>query len=107
AVGSFLVNAGPPQKADVALVLAGDFSGNRILKAGDLVRQGYVPRALISGPSGTYGYHECDLAIPFAVRSGYPAEYFGHLESNARSTAEEAQVAIPVIRRSGAHRVLL
>jgi uncharacterized SAM-binding protein YcdF (DUF218 family) len=106
-VGSYLVNAAPPEKADVALVLAGDFTGNRILKAGELVRQGYAPRAIVSGPSGQYGSHECDLAIAFAVRAGYPAEYFVHLEHDARSTAGEAETMIGTIRQSGAHRVLL
>ncbi len=58
------------------VVLAGDFSGNRILTAGDLVRRGFAPKALVSGPSGEYGLHETDLAIPFAVRHGYPESYF-------------------------------
>ncbi len=54
------------------VVLAGDFSGNRILAAGDLVRRGFASKALVSGTSGEYGMHESDLAIPFAVRHGYP-----------------------------------
>jgi uncharacterized SAM-binding protein YcdF (DUF218 family) len=107
AVGAYLVKSVPPEKADVALVLAGDFFGNRILKGGDLVRQGYVPRVLVSGPSGSYGMHECEPAIAFAVRAGYPVEYFVHVEHNARSTEEEAVPTIAAIRQSGAHRVLL
>jgi hypothetical protein len=51
-------------------------AGNRILTAGDLVRQGLAPKALISGPSEIYGQFESDLAIPFAVRRGYPASDF-------------------------------
>ncbi len=107
ALGSYLVKATAPQKADVALVLAGDLYGNRVLKAGELVRQGYAPRAMVSGPSALYGLHECDLAIPFAVRAGYPVEYFEHVEHDARSTAEEAVAIVPAIRKAGAHRVLL
>jgi len=67
AMGAYLVNAGPPEKADIALVLAGDGEGNRILTAAQLARRGYISRVLVSGPSGIYGLHECDLAIPFAV----------------------------------------
>ena len=58
---------------------AGDSYGHRILKAGELVRAGYVPLVLVSGPPGNYGYYECDLAIPFAVRRGFPAEWFAGL----------------------------
>ncbi len=54
-LGSYLVKADPPEKADIALVLAGDGEGNRILKAAQLARQGYVSKILVSGPSGMYG----------------------------------------------------
>ena len=63
ASGRFLVKADGPAPADMVVVLAGDFSGNRILTAGDLVRRGLAPHALVSGPSGAYGMHESDLAI--------------------------------------------
>ena len=107
ALGGYLVKAGPPQKADIALVLGGDFSGNRILKAAELVRQGYVPKVLVSGPAGIYDFFECDLEIPFAVKRGYPESYFEHLEHHAHSTKEEAAVLIPDLRRTGAKSILL
>ncbi len=107
APGSYLVRSGPPENADLALVLAGDPHGNRILKGAELVRQGYAPKVLVSGPGGIYGHHECDLAIPFAEMAGYPESYFLHLEHQAHSTAEEAQATIPELRRLGARHVLL
>lgn len=107
ALGRGLVENDPLQKAEAALVLDGDGSGNRILKAAELVRQGYAPVAIISGANPTYGVHSCDLAIPFAVRHGYPEAYFEHLESDALSTETEAAVALQVIRRRGLHRILL
>ena len=107
AFGSFLVRDEPPQKADIAVVLGGDAYGNRILKAADLVRRGFVPNALISGPPGFYGSNECDLAIPFAERAGYPASYFLHFEHKATSTIDEAKVIAVELRRLGAKRVLL
>ncbi len=106
-LGSFLVNAQAPEKADIALVLAGDSAGNRILTAAQLVRRGYVSKVLVSGPSGIYGYHECDLAIPFAVKAGYPASYFLHFENDARSTKEEAHAAVARLRQMGMHKILL
>ena len=106
-LGSYLVQAEPPEEADIALVLAGDADGNRILAAAQLVRQGYVPKVLVSGPGGIYGYHECDLAIPFAVKAGYPQSYFLHFENEARSTKEEAHAAIARFHQLGVHKVLL
>ena len=106
-IGSYLVQAEEPQKADIVLVLAGDGHGNRIRKGGDLVRQGYAPKVLVSGPGNVYGLHECDLEIPFAVRAGYPESYFIHFENNANSTREEARDAVRELRRMGVHRLLL
>ena len=107
ALGSFLVKAGPPQRADIAVVLAGDVTGNRIIKSGELVRQGYAPKALVSGPVGMYDFAECDLEIPFAVRRGFPESYFLRFEHRARSTQEEAEAIIPELHRLGAKTVLL
>jgi uncharacterized SAM-binding protein YcdF (DUF218 family) len=107
ALGNFLIKAGPPRKADIIVVLAGDGWGHRILTAGELIKEGYAPHALISGPDGNYGIYECDLAIPFAVRAGDPESYFTHLEHHARSTADEAQAIVPKLREVGAKRVIV
>jgi uncharacterized SAM-binding protein YcdF (DUF218 family) len=107
ALGSYLVNATGPEKADIGLVLGGDYMGNRILTAAQLVRRGYVPKVLISGPGEFYGHHECDLAIPFAVKAGYPESSFVHFENTARSTKDEAQAAVALLRQLGVHKVLL
>jgi uncharacterized SAM-binding protein YcdF (DUF218 family) len=107
ALGSYLVKADTPEKADIGLVLAGDGEGNRILTAAQLARQGYISQILVSGPSGMYGRYECDLAIPFAVKAGYPESYFLHFENDARSTQEEARDAIARLRQMGVHKVLL
>ena len=106
-LGSFLIKTDPPEKADIALVLAGDGEGNRILKAAQLARRGYVSKVMVSGPAGIYGQYECDLAIPFAVKSGYPASYFVHFENDSLSTKEEARDAIARLRQMGVHKVLL
>ena len=107
ALGSYLVHQDQPKHADLALVLAGDATGNRIIRAAELVRQGYVPKVVVSGPSGQYGLYECDLAIPFAVRAGYPESYFIHFEHDAHSTQEEAANAVGELKRLGARHVLL
>jgi uncharacterized SAM-binding protein YcdF (DUF218 family) len=104
-LGGYLVRASAPVPADLIVVLAGDFTGNRILTGAGLVRHGYAPQALISGPSGAYGMYECDLAIQFAVGHGYPQSYFIRLPNEARSTREEAAVIVAALRQRHVHRL--
>jgi uncharacterized SAM-binding protein YcdF (DUF218 family) len=107
ALGRQLVRDEGPAPADIAVVLAGDFYGNRVLRAAELVKQGYVPKVLVSGPDMLYGFYECDLAIPFAVKRGYPEDWFIREPNEARSTREEAVVVLADLRRRGVHRFLL
>ena len=106
-VGWVLVRDEGPARADAALVLAGDYSGGRILHAAGLVRRGFVPVVLVSGPAGFYGHHESEPAIAFAVAHGCPAEWFVPLEHTGLSTAEEARQLYPELRRRALRRVLL
>lgn len=103
--GDFLVRAEPPVHADMIVVLAGDFFGNRILKGAELAREGFAPKVLVSGPGEAYGFHECDLAIPFAVRHGYPESYFVPFPNEARSTSTEADAVINELHRRNVHSV--
>jgi uncharacterized SAM-binding protein YcdF (DUF218 family) len=107
ALGKCLVRDQGPARADIAVVLAGDFYGNRIVRAAELVKQGYVPNVLVSGPNMLYGFYECDLAIPFAVKHGYPESWFIRAPNEALSTREEAAAILPDLRRRGVHRYLL
>jgi uncharacterized SAM-binding protein YcdF (DUF218 family) len=105
ALGEYLVRASPPVHADMIVVLAGDFSGNRILTAADLVRRGLASKALVSGPSGAYGLHESDLAIQFTTAHGIPPSYFIPFPNNGRSTKSEADVILPQLRSWHVHTV--
>jgi uncharacterized SAM-binding protein YcdF (DUF218 family) len=106
-IGEFLVDEQAPVKSDVALVLAGDSRGRRILRAGELVRQGMAPVALISGPMEVYGVNEATLAIQFAQSRGFPPEYFHALPIRALSTLDEARAIGPELRRRSVRSVLL
>jgi len=107
-LGAALVYDQGPAQADIAVVLAGDFSGYRILKGAELVREGYVPLVLVSGPAGLlYGVRESDLAIQFAERKGFPAGWFAALPVDALSTKEEAVEVLAELRRRGVHSFLL
>lgn len=106
--GHFLIaEEGPPRKADAALVLAGDAFGRRILRGGEMVRDGFVPVAYISGPDELYGFSEDELAIRFAVKRGMPREWFVGLPNQANSTEDEAKTLLPELRRRGVKRLLL
>ena len=106
-LGYGLVHDDGPAKADIAVVLAGDYEGHRIEKAAELIREGYVPAALISGPRGFYGGHESDYAIAYAVRQGFPAQWFIALPHSALSTREEARVVLADLRRRNVRSFLL
>jgi len=105
ALARFLVDADAPAPADLVIVLAGDLEGNRIVTAADLVRQGFARKVLVSGPDGLFGGYECDFAIAYAVRRGYPEAYFIPAPNHARSTVAEAEVLLPLVRRQGAHSI--
>lgn len=107
ALGGYLVHADAPEKADIAVVLAGDQFGRRILQGAQLVEQGYVPRVLMSGPPGFYGFSEAQLAIAFAVKHGYPERWFAGFEHKGLSTREEATALVPELRRRKVRRVLV
>ncbi len=106
-MGAWLVQADQPFRADIIAVLSGDPYGQRILKAAELVRQGFAPRVLVSGAPGFYDLHESDLAIPFAVRRGYPREWFIAFPHDGHSTDEEARAVVPELERRGVHRLIV
>ena len=106
ALGGALVHADGPAKADIAVVLAGDQFGNRILKAGELVRDGYVPAALVSGPR-YYATAESDLAIDFAAVHGCLRQWFISFPLDASSTHEESALILDELERRHTRRFLL
>jgi uncharacterized SAM-binding protein YcdF (DUF218 family) len=107
-MGAYLIHADQPAAADYAVVLAGDTKGgHRILTAAELVRQGLVRKAIVDGPVGGYDVHESDPAVDFAVRKGYPADYFLKLPMDATSTEQEAVIVVAELRQLGARSFLL
>jgi uncharacterized SAM-binding protein YcdF (DUF218 family) len=107
AVGTLLVENDGPAKSDIGVVLGGDYRGDRIEKAAQLIQAGHIPQALISGPPGFYGLHESDMAIPFIVREGYPAAGFVAVPHDALSTQAEARVMLAELRRRNVRSFLL
>ncbi len=106
ALGGYLVAAGPATHADVAVVLAGGYSGRRILKGAELVRGGMAPYVLVSGPTNCcYGQVESEMAIRFAVQQGYPESYFVAVPNPGFSTREEGAFIVAELRKRHVHTV--
>ncbi len=104
--GNILVEDDGPQKAEAAVVLGGDDSGMRIIKAAQLAQAGYVPYVLVSGPKSLLG-HESDMTIEYAERRGYPASLFRPLPHNLNSTRSETAFIGKYLREHGIHKILL
>ena len=105
-LGDFLIDSQPPERADLILVLGGDFWGPRVVKGAELGLQGFAPRVMISGPF-YQGRPEGDLAIEFLVQKGYPRELFVSFAHYAASTIDEADAVAPELRRRGIRNVIL
>jgi uncharacterized SAM-binding protein YcdF (DUF218 family) len=105
--GTFLDVGENPQKAEAAVVLAGGWRGERVLRAGQLARAGFVPLVLISGPMSSYGATECGPATAFALRQGFDAAWFQCIPSNANSTKEEAEAVVANLKQRGLKKVLI
>ena len=107
ALGRALVEDDGPARCDAVVVLGGDEWGKRVETAARLVRAGYAPLVLISGAPAAYGANEADLAIPYIVRQGYPAEWFVALRNHAMSTREECLLLLGELRQRQVRSLIL
>jgi len=106
-LGEFLVKSEEPFHADAVIVLAGDWNGDRVLRGAELVKQGFAPIAFISGPGYVYGINEGELAIEFAMKHGYPREYFEVMPSTSFSTRDEAAFSSSWLRARNVHKLMV
>jgi uncharacterized SAM-binding protein YcdF (DUF218 family) len=107
AIGRALVYDEGPVKADAAVVLAGDLGGARLIGGAELVKKGYVPIVIVSGPPGPYDVNEADAAVQFALNRGYSGEWFAPIRHTAMSTHDEAQVLLKELKRRQARNFIL
>ncbi|MCC6540513.1 MAG: YdcF family protein [Bryobacterales bacterium] len=105
--GVWLVDAQPPVKAEIGVVLAGDFYGLRVLRGASLVREGFVPKVLVSGAPGVFSFYESDLAVQFAVKEGFPEASLEAFHTDHHSTQEEAHIIGKELRRRGIRSALI
>jgi uncharacterized SAM-binding protein YcdF (DUF218 family) len=92
------VDSGPVQ-ADVMVVLGGGLV-DRSERAAELFKQGEAPEILLSGKG------DCVSNEKFLEKDGVPQKVIT-IESGSRTTRENAEFSIPLLRRMGAHRVII
>lgn len=90
-------NGCPP--ADAIVVLGGG-SGERPARAAELFRSNAVPRILVSGAG------DADGNRLLLMRRGVPSSAIS-LEPNSKTTKENAQFSVPLLRAAGVKRVIL
>ena len=107
-LGNFLVEDDSVQKAQAAVVLGGDLSGVRIMKAAQQAQAGYVPLVLSDGPKTLLG-HESDVNILYAEKQGYSPTLFRPLPMppEINSTQAEAEYVGNYLKQQGIHKILL
>lgn len=103
----YLIQDEIPQPSDGIIVLAGDPSGNRLMKAAELAEKGLAPMIFVSGPMEHYGHNEADLAIEYAVKRGFRASMFEAVRHKAGSTREEAVNMIRHVKGKGIRRFIV
>jgi uncharacterized SAM-binding protein YcdF (DUF218 family) len=88
-----------PRPADAILLLGGGLE-DRARVAADLFQQGFAPFILITGAG------DCELNRRRLMKHGVP-EAAIEVECRSRSTWENAQFSLPLLRERAARRVLL
>ena len=88
------------------VALAGDDDGHRVLTAGQLVKEGWAPYALISGTPYLLSNH-AEAAIEYAVAHGYPRSYFRPFERAMVATRDETKDIAQWLKQHGVHKILL
>ena len=110
--GNYLVCSDPLERADLVLVMGGDFWGPRVTTAAQLGTRGLAPLVLISGPPymvqpENIWEPEGKLAIDLLVRQGYPRSLFAVFAHNEHSTLSEVLALRGELARRHPRRVIV
>ncbi len=114
--GSLLVVEVPPHRADVCLVLAGNFG--RAMYAADLYHQGFIPRIWISRPEREKPLTQLDaLGVPYPrqeeisqavlLKKGVPEDRIEMIGEGVVSTIAEARLVADLLEKRSEIRSLL
>jgi len=83
-----------------ALVVLGGGLGERATRAAELFRQVVAPKIIVSGAS------DCTINLEFLTNAGVPASAI-QLESRSKTTRENAEFSISLLRADGVRRAII
>jgi uncharacterized SAM-binding protein YcdF (DUF218 family) len=86
-------------QADALVVLGGDW-GDRAARAAELFQQGVAPRVIVSGAG------DCTFNLQVLTNAGVPASAI-QLESRSKTTRENAEFSISLLRAAGVRRAII
>jgi len=94
-----LIKDSGPVNADTIIVLGGGWN-ERPERAAELFREGVAPQIIVSGKG------DCQTNRSVLLAAGVPQEAI-ESECKSKSTRENALFTLPMLRKMGAHRVIL
>jgi uncharacterized SAM-binding protein YcdF (DUF218 family) len=85
--------------ADALVVLGGGF-GDRAARAAELFQQGVAPRVIVSGTG------DCTINMQLLRNAGVPVSAI-QLESRSKTTRENAEFSVSLLRADGVRRAII
>ncbi|MFH1387342.1 MAG: YdcF family protein [bacterium] len=104
--GNRLIVADKLGKADVIIVLGGDGNGERVDMGVKLFKQGMAPKLLMSGGPLAWKLTFADWMKKQAVELGVKSSEI-LTENKSRSTIEDAEFCLPIVKQHGFRSVIL
>lgn len=107
ALARYLKYEDGPCRADVIVVLSGDYGGTRSAKGAELLRAGYAPALQLDGAVRIFGRPEAELAAEMAVQQGATWDRVHAWQHTGQSTLAEARLLAKELRNRGVKKFLL
>ncbi|MCX5751423.1 MAG: YdcF family protein [Candidatus Saganbacteria bacterium] len=104
-MADFLEVSDPLQKADAIVVLSGG-EDERVFEAARLYKEGWAPWVVMCGTPLLWKYNEADIMKEEAVYFGVPERVI-LLERKARSTYDNAEFVLPLLKKWGFKKIIL
>lgn len=105
-LADFLVVSDKLEKADLIVVLAGDYNGERVKQAVELYRRGYAPAILMSGGPMSWKLTHAGNMKKEALALGVPAKAI-LTQDRSLSTIEDANYSLPIIQDHKAYSIIV
>ncbi|MBU0630829.1 MAG: YdcF family protein [Candidatus Margulisbacteria bacterium] len=105
-LADFLIVKDQIEKADMIIVLAGDYNGERVRQAAQLYNRGYAPVILMSGGPVAWKLTYAANMKYEAIALGVPAKAI-LLQDKSLSTIEDARFSLPIVQEKKAFSVIV